>query len=61
LLPHSDSTLALVKLTCCVNALCVVDGLNLLVENAEDDVDNNCSQVNPEKVLESLRGAEVEE
>jgi len=44
----------------CVNAACIVDWLDSLIEDAENNVDDHRHQVDPEEVLECLSGTEVQ-
>ena len=50
-----------IHLTVWVNAACVVNWLDFLVDNTENDINHNWAKINPEKVLESLAGLKVEE
>ena len=55
-----SNSVSLVKLIISVNAAGVIDGLDSLVKNAENNVNNARYEVDPEHVFECLTSAKVQ-
>ena len=53
--------IAFVQLAVAINAACIIDWFNSFVKNAENDVNDNWSQVNPEQVFECFSSSKVKE